>query len=106
MWHGLKAVLRRVWTALCPGRVERDIQREVSFHLAERADDLRAAGLSEGEAARRARARFGNPTFQAERTRDVHVARWMDTIVRDVRYAVRSEERRVGTGRGARGGQV
>ncbi len=96
MWHGLNAWLRRMWTALLPGRVERDIEREMSFHLAERADELRAAGLSEAEAERRARARFGNPTLQAERTRDVHVVRWLDTFVRDVRYAVRSLLRRPG----------
>ncbi|HEY8468353.1 MAG TPA: ABC transporter permease [Longimicrobiales bacterium] len=94
MLYRLKAWLLRLGTSLFPGRVERDIQRELSFHLAERADELRAAGLSEGEAERRARARFGNPLLQAERTRDVHVVRWLDTFVRDVRYAVRSLLRR------------
>jgi hypothetical protein len=49
--------LRRLTNALRPGRVERDIAREVSFHIAERTDELRAGGLSEQEAARRARAR-------------------------------------------------
>jgi putative ABC transport system permease protein len=82
--------LRRIVNALISGRVERDIRREVSFHIAERTDELRAAGLSEEEAARQARARFGNPTLQAERTRDVDVARWLDTFVRDLRYAARS----------------
>jgi len=96
MLQGVIAWLRRVWTSLLPGRVERDIERELSFHLAERADDLRAAGLSEGEAKRRARARFGNPAFQAERTRDVHVVHWLDTFMRDLRYAVRSLIRRPG----------
>jgi predicted permease len=82
--------LRRIVNALTSGRVERDIRREVSFHIAERADELRAAGLSEAEAARQARARFGNPTLQAERTRDIDVARWLDTLLRDLRYAARS----------------
>jgi putative ABC transport system permease protein len=82
--------LGRIVNTLRPGRVERDIRREVSFHIAERTDDLRAGGLSEAEAARRARAQFGNPTLQAERTRDVDVARWLDTRVRDLRYALRT----------------
>ncbi len=56
------AWLRRLANALRPGRVERDIAREVSFHLAERTDELRAAGLDPREAARRARAQFCNPT--------------------------------------------
>src|SRR5690606_6693761 len=79
-----------------PGRVEREIERELSFHIAERAEELRAAGLGEAEAELRARARFGNPTLQAERLRDLHVVGWLDTLVRDVRYAVRSLLRRPG----------
>lgn len=82
--------LRRLVNAVRSGRVERDIAREVSFHLAERIDELRAAGLTEQEAARRARAAFGNPTVQAERTRDADVAAWADALSRNVRYAVRS----------------
>ncbi len=88
--------LRRLANALRPARVERDIERELSFHIAECADELRAAGLSEREATRRARARFGNPTFQAERTREVDIVRWLDTLVRDTRYAIRTHLRRPG----------
>jgi putative ABC transport system permease protein len=90
------AWLRRWWNALRPGRVEREIRREVSFHIAERTDDLRAAGLSEQEAARRARAVFGNPTLQSERTRDADVSRALDTLVRDLRYAFRTLARTPG----------
>lgn len=82
--------LRRIVNVLVSGRLERDIRREVSFHIAERTDELRAAGLPEREADRQARARFGNPTLQAERTRDADVARWLDTLLRDLRYAARS----------------
>lgn len=84
------SVRRRIWNALRPGRVQRDIEREVAFHLAERADELRAAGADPAEAARDALARFGNPTLQAERTRDADVSAWLDTRRRDLRYAVRS----------------
>lgn len=82
--------LRRLFNALRAGRVERDIDRELSFHIAERADQLRAEGLSTEEAMRRARRQFGNATVQAERTRDVDVAGWIDGLRRNVRYAVRS----------------
>ena len=81
---------RRISNALRPGRMERDIAREVSFHMAERTDDLRAAGFSEEEASRRARAAFGNPVLQAERTRDTDVAWPIDMFIRDLRYAVRA----------------
>jgi putative ABC transport system permease protein len=82
--------LRRLTNALAPRRLERDIDREVSFHLAERIDELRAAGLSEDEARRRARVQFGNPGLQAERVRDVDVAAWLDALLRHVRHAARA----------------
>lgn len=96
MLNVLGSWLRRLWNAVSPGRVEREIEREVSFHIAERADELRGAGFSEREAMRRAQARFGNPLLHAERTRDAHVVRWLDTLVRDARYAVRTLLRRPG----------
>ena len=38
------------------GRVEREIRRELEFHVAERADELRGSGLSPEEARAGARA--------------------------------------------------
>jgi len=82
--------LARLSNALRPSRVEDEIEREISFHIAERVDELRAAGVSEDEARRRARRQFGHLTFQAERTRDVDVMLWVDALRRNVRYAVRT----------------
>jgi putative ABC transport system permease protein len=82
--------LRRIHNAVRSGRVESDIDREVSFHVAESVDELRAQGISEEEALRRARRRFGNITLQAERTRDADVAGWMDALLRNVRHGGRA----------------
>ena len=82
--------LRRLWNTLRPERVQDEIARELSFHLAERKDQLRAEGLSEEESTRRARLQFGNMTVQAERTRDVDIARGMDAFLRNVRHALRA----------------
>ena len=71
-------------------RLERDIERELSFHLAERADELQAGGMSEHDAMRSARRRFGNFTAQKERTRDMDIASWLDGFLRNIRYAVRT----------------
>jgi hypothetical protein len=79
--------LRRLWNTLRPERLQDEIARELSFHLAERRDQLRSEGLSDEESTRRARLQFGNVTVQAERTRDVDVARSMDAFLRNVRYA-------------------
>ncbi len=47
--------LRRLWNTVRPGRIEREIEREMAFHLAERIDDLVAQGLTREQATRRAR---------------------------------------------------
>jgi putative ABC transport system permease protein len=71
-------------------RVDRDLDRELRFHIIERADELRAEGMSEDEAMRNAQAQFGNFTLQRERTRDMVISRWIDTTLRNLRYALRT----------------
>ncbi len=88
--------LHRLWNTFRPERVQSRIDRELSFHLAERTDQLRSEGLSDEEATRRARRQFGNVTVQAERTRDVDIALWADGLLRNVRYAVRTLTRTPG----------
>jgi predicted permease len=82
--------LRRVLNTVRPARIQQDIDRELAFHIAERVDELRAQGMSESDATRRARIQFGNPLVQRERTHDVDVADGLDTLLRNVRYAVRA----------------
>jgi predicted permease len=77
-------------------RLSRDLDREIAFHLAERVDELVAAGMSREEAERTARRRFGNPTALKERTRDVDVLGWLESILADLRYAVRALRRSPG----------
>src|SRR5438876_9717512 len=50
----------------------------------------RALGLSDDEARRRARLRFGSPVVQRERTFDIDLARGVDAFCRNVRSGVRS----------------
>ena len=71
-------------------RVSRDIEREMEFHIAEKADALRAEGLSDEHALREARRRFGNRGIQAERTRDADILGWLDSFRADARYAMRA----------------
>jgi predicted permease len=71
-------------------RVTHEIDRELDFHLAELADELVAGGMSEDEARREARRRFGNPAVQRERTRDVDLMVWLESLGADLRYTLRS----------------
>ncbi|HET9948650.1 MAG TPA: ABC transporter permease [Longimicrobiales bacterium] len=81
---------KRVVNLLRPERLSRELDREIAFHVAERADELMAAGMSEAEALREARRRFGNVVLQKERTREVDVVRWLESVLADVRYALRA----------------
>lgn len=87
------AWMRRLLNTFRRPRLDRDIERELSFHLAERTDALRDEGLNPAEAAREARRRFGSALVQKERTLDVDITRWLDALLRDARYAIRGSLR-------------
>src|SRR5512133_891508 len=80
---------RRLANLLRSHRHASDLDRELAFHLAERTDDLVAAGMSREAAVYEARRRFGNVGAQKEKTRDVDVFQWLDSFIDDVRYAAR-----------------
>ena len=80
---------RRFCNVMRPGRVQRDLERELAFHVTERAEELRESGMSEAEAKRTARLQFGNFTSQVERTRDMDIHDWLESAVRNLRYALR-----------------
>lgn len=88
--------LRRVVNTLRPSRIDDEIQREVAFHIAERADQLRAEGVPDDEARRRAQRQFGNLPLQTERTRHMNLAPALDAWLRDIRHAARSLRRTPG----------
>jgi putative ABC transport system permease protein len=88
--------LRRLLNTLRPRRLERDIDREIAFHLEERADQLRAHGLSDHEARRVARLQFGSPLAQRDRTREVDTAIVLDATARNIRYGLRAMRRTPG----------
>ncbi|MFN2566407.1 MAG: permease prefix domain 1-containing protein, partial [Gemmatimonadaceae bacterium] len=87
------AWLRRLINLARPDRLSGDIDREMSFHIAERAEELRRGGMPEGEALLEARRRFGNRTLLGERTRDADVVTWLDSVLGDLRYALRAMRR-------------
>ena len=82
--------MRRLSNALRRERALSEIDREIAFHIAERVEELRREGLSDEEAWRRARLQFGNVAAQRDRTWDVDVEQWIETLVRNVRYACRA----------------
>ena len=81
--------LGRLWNVVRPGRLHRDLDRELHFHLVERIDELRESGMSAEEAARLAGRQFGNYTAQVERTRDMDIAEGFDAMLRNFRLSLR-----------------
>ena len=88
--------LRRLINTFRPAPLERDIDREIAFHIREREEELRVGGLPTDEARRQARLQFGHPVAQRERTRDVDVANTLDTLLRNLRLALRGMRRTPG----------
>jgi predicted permease len=66
-----------------------EISEELRFHVAMRADEYARQGLDEDAARRAALQRFGNLAVIQDRGYDVRGGGLMETIVQDVRYALR-----------------
>jgi putative ABC transport system permease protein len=88
--------LRRLANTFRTGRLRGDIDRELAFHVAERADELRSGGVSDEEARRLARVQLGNPGTHLERTLDMDAARALETSFRNLRFAARAPRRTPG----------
>ena len=71
-------------------RLDRDLEEELQFHLAERADRHRREGINQPEAARLSRRQFGNPSAWKETCRDMWTFSWLEVLSQDLRYAFRS----------------
>jgi putative ABC transport system permease protein len=87
---------RRLLEVLRPGRRAAEIEREIEFHLAELTDDLVAAGMTRSEARREARRRFGNPEWGMEVTHHASPFAWFESVLTDLRYALRALRRSPG----------
>jgi predicted permease len=82
-------LLRRIAALFRRSSIDREIDEELQAHLAMRAEDNVAAGMSPEAATRDARLRFGNPNSTRERTEHADIALGLDSVWRDIRYAVR-----------------
>ena len=82
-WLRMKALVNR-------GRLERDLEEEMQFHLEMLAEKNRAAGLAGKEARAAARRRFGNVTWVKEEVHEMWTFIWIETVWQDLRYAARS----------------
>lgn len=87
--EGAMAWVTRMLNVFRPKKRDTEIDAELAFHLAERADDLSMDGVPRDDARREAARRFGNYLIHKEHTRDMDISRTMDALVSDLRYAMR-----------------
>ena len=82
------------WQRLCwRDRFDREIDRELRFHVEEETKRLVADGLPPDTARQRALASFGGIEPIKESVRDVWRTRWLEDAGSDIRYAVRTMRR-------------
>jgi predicted permease len=70
-------------------KLERELDKELRFHIEQREAELRTSGVSQSEARRRALAEFGTVEPIKEHARDARGTRWVNDLGQDIRYALR-----------------
>ena len=85
----LRAWLSRLGGFLRPAPGERDFAAEIESHLDHHIDDNIRAGMTPSEARRQALIKLGSVASVAEAHRDRRGLPWIESILQDIRYALR-----------------
>lgn len=96
MEHWRFTVPLRLRSILRGGRVERELDEELQFHLQHKVEEAIANGLSPEEARYAALRAMGGLEQRKEEMRDLRRVNWLIDFVDDVRYAIRSLRRTPG----------
>ena len=86
----LRVFLFRLRALVRSRQMDREIDDEITSHLAEATEEYVQQGLSPEEARRAAQRSFGGVTQTKEVYREVRSFMWLEELPRDVRYALRT----------------
>jgi putative ABC transport system permease protein len=86
IWSRIRSWLQTTLDRPC---MEREMEAELQSHLGAYADDLVRAGVSPGEALRRARIEFGGIERVKEEGREARGVRLLDELLQDLRHGYR-----------------
>src|SRR5882724_4088006 len=76
--------------------MEEQLEKELRFHLDQHESDLTGHGYAAGQARRHARLALGRPEQVKEKCRDARGTRWLEDLLQDTRYALRTFRRKPG----------
>src|SRR3954463_13147763 len=82
-------LIRRLRYWMESARRSEALREEMELHLAEKAAELEADGMSPECARAEARRRFGNVGLKHEESREIWIKRFWSELGQDVRYGVR-----------------
>jgi len=77
-------------------KMEEQLEKELRFHLEQHTNELIAEGHPPDEARRQARLALGGPEQVKEHCRDARGTRWLEDLLQDFRYAVRTLRNQTG----------
>ncbi|MES1262068.1 MAG: ABC transporter permease [Acidobacteriota bacterium] len=83
-------LIRRLRYWMGSARRSEALREEMELHLAEKAAELQADGMTEERARAEARRRFGNVGLKREESREIWMTRFLSELGQDVRYGLRT----------------
>src|SRR5688572_5392556 len=72
---------------------DRDLAQEIETHRAMKQQELEASGVAAADARAAAARSLGNVTYMREEARSIWIARWIEHLWQDLRYALRGLRR-------------
>ena len=83
------ALFSRILALFQREKLGRELDEEIAFHLAMRAQQNREQGMPDAVANREARLSFGNPSLWRERMSEIDLMTLPQTVLQDLRYGAR-----------------
>ena len=93
LWRQFDILRHRCRSLFRRSRVERELDKELSFHLAKQVDENIAHGMSPRDAYYAAQRALGGVAQIQEECRDMRQTNYIENVASDLRYAIRSLRR-------------